>query len=96
MKEQYFHQFKTIDYAAAVDFYKANKLTMWDKGVEGDVEGNQEDGEGEGGGNFHEHKAKTDVQGQNVQEDNGDSKDNDDEQDNEEEQRKNQDIIHSP
>jgi len=95
VKKRYFHQFKTIDYAAAVDFYKANKLTLWDKGVEGDAEGNQEDGEGEGGGGFHEHKAKTDVQSQDDGE-NGDSKDNDDEQDNEEEQRKNQDIIHSP
>ena len=52
---------------------------MWDKGVEGDAEGNQEDGEG--GGDLHEHKTKTDVQGQNdgqnVRDDNGDSKDND-------------------
>ena len=99
VEKRYFHQFKTINYAAAADFYKANKFMMWDKGVEGDAEGNQEDGEGEGRGDFHEHKTKTDVQGQddgqNVQDDNGDSKDNDDEQGNEEEQRGNQDIVHS-
>jgi len=29
MEKRYFHQFKTIDYAAAVGFYKANKFTMW-------------------------------------------------------------------
>ena len=31
MQRQYFHQFKTIDYAAAVEFYVANKFTMWEK-----------------------------------------------------------------
>ena len=29
VNEQYFHQFKTIDCAAAVEFYEANKFTMW-------------------------------------------------------------------
>jgi len=28
VKERYFHQFKTIDYAAAAEFYEANKLMM--------------------------------------------------------------------
>ena len=58
VNKRYFHQFKTIDYAAAVNFYKANKFTIWDNGVE---EGNQEDGEGEGEGNSHEHEVETDV-----------------------------------
>jgi len=59
--KRYFHQFKTIDYAAAVDFYKANKFTMWEeKKEEGDAEDNQEDGEEEGKekGDFHEHAAE--------------------------------------
>jgi len=94
--KRYFHQFKTIYYAAAVDFYKANKFTMWDKVVEGGAEGNKQDSKGEGEG---EHEAETDVQGQddgqNVRDDNGNSKDNDNQQDDEEEQRKNQDIVHS-
>jgi len=29
MEKEYFQQFKTIDYAAAVEFYEANKFTMW-------------------------------------------------------------------
>jgi len=29
MEKRYFHQFKTIDYAAALEFYEANKFTMW-------------------------------------------------------------------
>jgi len=29
MEKRYFHQFKTIDYAAAVQFYEASKFTMW-------------------------------------------------------------------
>jgi len=29
MEKQYFHQFRTIEYAAAVRFYTANKFTMW-------------------------------------------------------------------
>jgi len=28
VKKRYFHQFKTIDYAAAAEFYEANKLMM--------------------------------------------------------------------
>jgi len=97
--KRYFHQFKTIDYAAAVDFYKANKFTVWDKVVEGDAEGNKQDNEGEGEGDSHEYEAETDVRGQddgqNVRDDNGDSKDNDNLQDNEGEKRGNQDIVHS-
>ena len=96
MDKRYFHQFKTVEYAAAVDFYKVNKFTMWDKMVEGDAEGNKQDGEGEG--DSHKHEAETDVQGQddgrNVWDGNGDSKDNDDGQDNGE-QKKIQDIAHS-
>jgi len=40
MQRQYFHQFKTIDYAAAVEFYVANKFTMWEKKKEGHSENN--------------------------------------------------------
>jgi len=29
VNKRYFHQFKTIDYEAAVEFYEANKFTMW-------------------------------------------------------------------
>ena len=29
VEKRYFHQFRTIDYAAAVEFYKANKFMMW-------------------------------------------------------------------
>jgi len=29
VEKQYFHQFRTTDYAAAAEFYKANKHTMW-------------------------------------------------------------------
>jgi len=108
VEKRYFHQFKTIDYAAAVEFYKANKLTMWGgKEVKGDAEGNQEDREGEG--DFHERaaehaceeqrQAEADVQGQNsgqnVRDGSGDSKDNDDRQDNEEERRGNRYMGHS-
>ena len=31
VQRRYFHQFKTIDYAAAVKFYAANKFTMWEE-----------------------------------------------------------------
>ena len=31
IEKRYFHQFRTIDYAATVEFYKANKFTMWGK-----------------------------------------------------------------
>ena len=31
VEKRYFHQFRTIDYAAAVEFYEENKLTIWDK-----------------------------------------------------------------
>ena len=43
MEKRYFHQFRTIDYAAAVEFYKANKFTLWQ-------EENREDGESNGKG----------------------------------------------
>ena len=45
-------------------------------------------------GSEEQHEAKTDVEGQDVRNDNGDLKD-DDQQDNEEEQRGDQDIVHS-
>jgi len=31
VEKRYFHQFNTIDYAAAVEFYEDNKFTIWDK-----------------------------------------------------------------
>ena len=37
VKEQYFHQFKTIDYAAAAEFYEANKLMMRWEDVDLDI-----------------------------------------------------------
>jgi len=46
IEKRYFHQFRTIDYAAAVEFYKANKFTLW-KEIEEDVEGDGEGGEDE-------------------------------------------------
>jgi len=72
VEKRYFHQFKTIDYAAAVRFYKANKFTMQKKEKEesdteeeeSDTEDNQEDSEGEGvgvgvvHGDFHDHTAE--------------------------------------
>jgi len=109
VEKRYFHQFRTIDYAAAIEFYKANKFTMWEEEEEeSDTEDNQEDHEEEGEGDSHEHAAKhereeqrqaeADVQGQNsgqnVQ-DGSDSKDNDNRQDNEEKQRGNRDMDHS-
>ena len=44
MEKRYFHQFRTIDYAAAVEFYKANKFTLWQ---EENREGDQVDAEEE-------------------------------------------------
>jgi len=39
MEKRYFHQFKTIDYAAAQEFYLANKFTMWKgEGERGDTD----------------------------------------------------------
>jgi len=79
MEKRYFHQFRTIDYAAAVRFYEANKFTMWEeKEKESDTEDNQEDGERVGVGvvcgDYHDHtaeheheeprEAETGVQGQ--------------------------------
>jgi len=37
VKKQYFHQFKTIDYAAAAEFYEANKLMMWWEDIDLDI-----------------------------------------------------------
>jgi len=31
VQRQYFNQFKTIDYAVAVEFYVANKFTLWEE-----------------------------------------------------------------
>jgi len=50
MEKRYFHQFRTIDYAAAVEFYKTNKFTLWkeiEEDEEGDGEGDQVDAEEE-------------------------------------------------
>jgi len=65
--KQYFHGFKTIDYAAAQEFYKVNKFTMWAKEKEesnaevgeSNTEDSQEDGEGgeDVQGYFHDHTA---------------------------------------
>jgi len=45
VEKRYSHQFLTIDYAAAVGFYEANKFTMWgEKEEESDTEDNQKDG----------------------------------------------------
>lgn len=45
MEERYFHQFRTIDYVAAMEFYTANKFTMWEE-----ENRDKEEGEGEGEG----------------------------------------------
>ena len=37
VKKQYFHQFRTIDYAAAAEFYEANKLMMWWEDIDLDI-----------------------------------------------------------
>jgi len=37
VKKRYFHQFKTIDYAAAAEFYEANKLMMRWEDVDVDI-----------------------------------------------------------
>jgi len=37
VKERYFHQFKTIDYAAAAEFYEENKLMMRWEDVDFDI-----------------------------------------------------------
>jgi len=37
VEKQLFHQFTTIDYAAAAEFYEANKLTMWWEDVDLDI-----------------------------------------------------------
>jgi len=75
VEKRYFHQFRTIDYAAAVEFYKAKIFTMW--GETRLRRRHREDCEGEGvvWGDFHDHtteyehdeqrEAETDLQGQN-------------------------------
>jgi len=30
-EKQYFHKFRTIDYVVALEFYTANKFSMWDE-----------------------------------------------------------------
>jgi len=55
MEKQYFHQFRTIEYTAAVRFYAANKFTMWG---ERKRRRRQTGGEGQGQGDLHEHAAK--------------------------------------
>ena len=51
MEKRYYHQFQTIDYRAAVEFYKANKFTLWQEengeGGESSGEGDQVDAEEE-------------------------------------------------
>ena len=37
MEKRYFHQFKTIEYAAAVEFYEVDKFTMWWGGIDFDI-----------------------------------------------------------
>ena len=67
MEKRYFHQFKTINYAAAQEFYEAKKFTMWAKEKEESdaevEESNTEDSQEDGGGgedvqgDFHNHTA---------------------------------------
>jgi len=51
MKKRYYHQFQTIDYRAAAEFYKANKFMLWqeenEEGGESNREGDQVDTEEE-------------------------------------------------
>ena len=47
MEKRYYHQFRTIDYAAAVEFYKANKFTLWQEENGEGRESNREGGEDE-------------------------------------------------
>jgi len=37
MQKWYFHQFQTIDYMTAVEFYKANKFMLWQEKNREDV-----------------------------------------------------------
>ena len=37
VEKRYFHQFKSIDYAAAAEFYEANKLMTWWEDVDLDI-----------------------------------------------------------
>jgi len=46
IEKRYYHQFRTIDYAAAVEFYKTKKFALW-KEIEEDEEGDGEDGDEE-------------------------------------------------
>jgi len=67
VEKRYFHQFKTINYAAAQEFYEAKKFTMWAKEKEESdaevEESNTEDSQEDGGGgedvqgDFHNHTA---------------------------------------
>ena len=51
IEKRYYHQFTTIDYRAAVEFYKANKFMLWQEengeGGESNREGDQVDAEEE-------------------------------------------------
>ena len=81
MEKRYFYQFTTIDYAAAVEFYETNKSTMWEeeeggrrrrrlhrrqmKVVRGDFHEHASKH-----GSEEQHEVKTDVEGQDVRNDN--------------------------
>jgi len=54
MEKRYFHQFRTIDYAVAVEFYKTNKFALW-KEIEEYGEGDGEGGEDEDQDNDQEN-----------------------------------------
>jgi len=42
VEKRYFHQFRAIDYAAAQEFYLANKFTMWkEEGEREDMDAGQ-------------------------------------------------------
>ena len=76
MEERYYHQFQTTDYRAAVEFYKANKFTLWqeenredgESNREGDQVDTEEERDDQEDGTESESKeqreAATDVQGQ--------------------------------
>jgi len=90
MEKRYFHEFQTIDYRAAVEFYKANKFTPWQDGEGGQVDaqeerddqkGDQEDDQAHGESK-EQREADIDVRDQGHSEkvarhENGDIKDGD-------------------
>lgn len=108
MGKRYFHEFRTIDYRAAVAFYKANKFTLWqEENGEGDGEGGQvdtkEDDQAKGKGAIEsESKEKREADSNVQDQDNGarreddDTKDNGDGQDDlEEHVKSNQCIVNA-